>query len=90
MSDSRIFNLTLSDAHKLEESLATNKVKFDYKVNLTDDHWIRFTDPPTQYQIAEEQGRANNASRRLKLLNRLKNKIADHKKKLQLASAQTS
>jgi hypothetical protein len=84
MSTSRIYNLTRSDTEKFEESLATNKVTFDYKVTLTDDHWIRFTDPPTQYQIAQAKGRASLASRRLKLLNRLKDKVAQKNKTLQL------
>lgn len=84
MSNSRIYNLSPSEGEKFEESLATNKVKFNYKVTLTDDHWIRFTNPPTQYDIAQARGRANNASRRLKLVNRLRDKIAENKKTLQL------
>jgi hypothetical protein len=89
MSNSRIYNLTLADGEKLEESLTKNKFTYDYKVNLNEDHWIRFTNPPTQYEVAAARGRAKTNSSRLKTLNRLKDKIGQRKKALKIEPQET-
>lgn len=76
MSNSQLFELTQDEIAAIETKLSLRKEQYNYKVNLTEDHTVRFLRPPSQYDLATAKGRANSYQRRISTLNRLKEKLA--------------
>lgn len=76
MSNSVLYNLYEDEIPQMEASANNWKKKFDYRVQIDENNYTMFLKPPTQWDLADARGKANNNSRRLNLLNRLNKKIA--------------
>lgn len=82
MSYSRVYNLSETDADQLEKTAKQWKTPMLYKFQLDDNNWQGFTNPPTHKDMVLAKSRAYHNTRKLNVVNRLKDKIADRKKAL--------
>lgn len=87
MSDSRTYNIYEDEAPTLEASVQNWKLSYKYKVQTDENNCTLFLNPPSQWDLRTNQGRANNNNRRLKQLNRLSEKL-NQKRKLMLENTQ--